>query len=87
MHNGRGHLRWMLGEYDEALASFGEAVELTTSDRSRASVLNNRGLVKRDTGDLTGALADLGEAVRLWRLRPEEPDILAAMPRPMRTPR
>ncbi|WP_158102660.1 ATP-binding protein [Lentzea kentuckyensis] len=79
MHNGRGHLRWMLGEYDEALASFGEAVELTTSDRSRASVLNNRGLVKRDTGDLTGALADLGEAVRLWRLGPDEPGVLAAM--------
>ncbi|GGM97049.1 hypothetical protein GCM10011609_38590 [Lentzea pudingi] len=79
MHNGRGHLRWMLGEFDEALASFGEAVELTTSDRSRASVLNNRGLVKRDTGDLTGALADLGEAVRLWRLGPDEPGVLAAM--------
>lgn len=78
MHNGRGHLQWMLGEFDEALASFGEAVELTPSDRLRASVLNNRGVVKRDTGDLTGALADLGEAVRLWRLGPDEPDILAA---------
>ncbi|NGY59340.1 tetratricopeptide repeat protein [Lentzea sp. NEAU-D13] len=79
MHNGLGHLRWMLGEFDEALASFGEAVELTKSDRSRASVLNNRGVVKRDTGDLTGALADLGEAVRLWRLGPDEPGVLAAM--------
>lgn len=79
MHNGRGHLQWMLGAYDEALASFGEAAELTTSDRMRAAVLNNRGLVKRDTGDLTGALEELGEAVRLWRLRPDEPDILAAM--------
>lgn len=78
MHNGRGHLQWMLGEFDQALASFGEAVELAISDRSRASVLNNRGLVKRDTGDLTGALADLGEAVRLWRLGPDEPDVLAA---------
>ncbi|PWK91257.1 NB-ARC domain-containing protein [Lentzea atacamensis] len=79
MLNGRGHLQWMLGAYDEALASFGEAAELTTSDRMRAAVLNNRGLVKRDTGDLVGALEDLGEAVRLWRLHPDERDILAAM--------
>ncbi|WP_394614139.1 ATP-binding protein [Lentzea sp. JNUCC 0626] len=64
MHNGFGHLHWVLGAYPKALESYGEALELTESPVVRATLFNNLGLVRRDLGDLDGALADMEEARR-----------------------
>jgi tetratricopeptide (TPR) repeat protein len=70
MLNGFGHLHWVRGAYGEALESYGAAAEMATSDFMRATLFNNMGLVRRDTGDLIGALADLEQA---RQLSPDEP--------------
>ncbi|SDO85954.1 ATP-binding protein [Lentzea jiangxiensis] len=66
---GRGHLHWQRGAYGEALEDYGAALGLATSDRTRAALLNNIGLVKRETGDLAGALAAMEESVLVRRGR------------------
>ncbi|MCX2953296.1 ATP-binding protein [Lentzea sp. NEAU-D7] len=62
MLNGLGHLHWMRGAFAEALESYGAALELSPSDLMRSALLNNMGLVKRETGDLSGALEDMEQA-------------------------
>ncbi len=65
MLNGRGQLHSMRGAFSEALESYSRAAELATSDLMRATLLNNMGVLKRETGDLVGALANLEEALRM----------------------
>ncbi|MEV6715129.1 tetratricopeptide repeat protein [Lentzea sp. NPDC051208] len=76
---GLGQVHWLQGEYEKALEAYGAAVELATSDRMKASLFNNIGLVKREIGDLTGALAVMEEALRLRRRRPREPAFLGTV--------
>jgi CHAT domain-containing protein/tetratricopeptide (TPR) repeat protein len=78
--NSRGGLLAELGETDQALESYREALECATRSedaRIRASVLHNLGLLYLDLGAYERSLSSLDEALSVWK-RVREPESEAA---------
>jgi tetratricopeptide (TPR) repeat protein len=62
IYQNRGNLYCDRGEYDKALADYGEAIRLSESDHSP---FYNRGIAHDMKGDHDQAIADYTEAIRL----------------------
>lgn len=60
--NNRGNARYRKGDYDLAIADYGEAIK---ANPRYARAFNNRGLAFQKKGDYARAIADFSQAIRL----------------------
>ena len=56
--------KW-LGKYPEAISDYGAAFSLSTSESTKANILNNRGQVKVLMGDYSGAVNDFTQSIEI----------------------